>query len=306
MCCKLQHAALWITIPSLPATTPQERLTNVRKVDLRRSLKFRNCGLVLHLGFLTPQFLETRSSAVLTANVRNTYNCGGLCNLSQKPADLLESLSSPISYAYSCGDARFISIMIFLNFNSVAPVTGVSRFIILPPPFCVYEIDRSGYRVVAHHLYRHIILQEAMSWLSTLGGGFSCLGDKCEDAAEIAGEISLRQMYLALSMEIPVFQARCRLFFAQSLMQRGRLKAAGLIIRDVYSFSKSASAYDNPPEVHLGLMCHGLWKRLSHLWSLRRSSRQLVRPLRLHLHTDGIGTMPHPEQPLSTMCDFTE
>ena len=49
--------------------------------------------------------------------------------------------------------------------------------------------------------------------------------------AEIAGEISLRQMYLALSMRIPVFQARCRLFFATSLMQRGRLKASEHIIR---------------------------------------------------------------------------
>ncbi|KAL5962008.1 hypothetical protein TSMEX_010321 [Taenia solium] len=189
--------------------------------------------------------------------------------------------------------------------NSLAPATGELCFIILPPPLGVYEIDRSGYRVVAHYLYRHVILQEAMSWLSTLGGGFSSLGDKFKDAAEIAGEISLRQMYLALSMKIPVFQARCRLFFAQSLMQRGRLKAAELIIRDVYSFSKSASAYDNPPEVHLGLMCHGLWKRLSHLWSLRRSSRHLIQRLRLHLHTDEIGTLTYAEQPLNTMCDFT-
>ncbi|KAH9286774.1 Uncharacterized protein ECG_01556 [Echinococcus granulosus] len=177
--------------------------------------------------------------------------------------------------------------------------------IILPPPFGVYEIDHSGYRVVAHHLCRHIILQEAMSWLSTLGGGFSSLGDKFEDAAEIAGEISLRQMYLALSMKIPVFQARCRLFFAQSLMQRGRLKAAELIIRDVYSFSKSASAHDNPPEIHLSLMCHGLWKRLSHLWSLRRTSKQLTQRLRLHLHTDEIGALPCSKQPLGTLCDFT-
>lgn len=66
--------------------------------------------------------------------------------------------------------------------NSLAPVTGEFCLVILPPLFDVYEIDRSGYGVVAHHLYRHIILQEAMSWLSTLGGGFSSLGDKFEDA----------------------------------------------------------------------------------------------------------------------------
>ncbi|VDM35221.1 unnamed protein product [Hydatigera taeniaeformis] len=190
--------------------------------------------------------------------------------------------------------------------NSLASVDGELCSVVLPSLNGVYEIDRSGYQVVAHHLCRHILLQEAMSWLSTLGGGFSCLGEKFEDAAEIAGEISLRQMYLAISMKIPVFQARCRLFFAQSLMQRGRLKAAELIIRDVYSFSKSASLYDNPPEVHLDLMCRGIWKRLSHLWSIRRSSRHRTQRLQLHLQTNEIGILPFSEQPLSTMCDFTD
>nr|CDS27846.2 expressed protein [Hymenolepis microstoma] len=147
------------------------------------------------------------------------------------------------------------------------------NIIILPSPLGVYEIDRSGYRLIANRLYKHILQQEAMSWLSTLGGGFSCLGDRFEDAAEIAGQISLRQMYLALTMKIPVFQARCRLFYAQSLMQRGRLNAAARMIRDVYAFSKTASAVDNPPEVRLNLMCQGLWKRLSHLWTLRKESR---------------------------------
>ncbi|VUZ57796.1 unnamed protein product [Hymenolepis diminuta] len=145
--------------------------------------------------------------------------------------------------------------------------------IILPPPLSIYEIDRSGYHLIANSLYKHILQQEAMTWLSTLGGGFSCLGDRFEDAAEIAGQISLRQMCLALAMKIPVFQARCRLFYAQSLMQRGRLNAAACMIRDVYIFSKTASAVDNPPEVRLSLMCQGLWKRLSYLWALRKESR---------------------------------
>ncbi|VDD81327.1 unnamed protein product [Mesocestoides corti] len=132
--------------------------------------------------------------------------------------------------------SRVVWIMVTRkHFNKLPPTLPKMRkrqlCVILSPPFGIYDIDFSGHRVVAYHLYRHIILQEAMSWLSTLGGGFSSLGEKFEDAAEIAGEISLRQMYLALSMKIPVFQARCRLFYAQSLMQRGRLKAAISIIR---------------------------------------------------------------------------
>uniref|UniRef100_A0A5K3EZG5 Foie-gras_1 domain-containing protein n=1 Tax=Mesocestoides corti TaxID=53468 RepID=A0A5K3EZG5_MESCO len=181
--------------------------------------------------------------------------------------------------------SRVVWIMVTRkHFNKLPPTLPKMRkrqlCVILSPPFGIYDIDFSGHRVVAYHLYRHIILQEAMSWLSTLGGGFSSLGEKFEDAAEIAGEISLRQMYLALSMKIPVFQARCRLFYAQSLMQRGRLKAAISIIRDVYSFSKSASHLDNPPEVHLGSMCRGLWSRLSHLWSLQQAKKQLSRRFR--------------------------
>ncbi|VDL90138.1 unnamed protein product [Schistocephalus solidus] len=123
-----------------------------------------------------------------------------------------------------------------------------------------------------------------MSWLSTLGGGFSCLGDKFEDAAEIAGAISLRQMRLANFMQVPFFQARCRLFFAQSMMQRGKLKLSADIIRQVllflpfwlwsvYKFSKEAPFYDNPPELHLDLMCRGLWTRLVYLWNLKRDER---------------------------------
>ncbi|KAM7539501.1 hypothetical protein Aperf_G00000022744 [Anoplocephala perfoliata] len=170
---------------------------------------------------------------------------------------------------------------LFLKFSDLPMKTFKGyKFVILPQPLGIYELDRTGNQLVANRLYRHVLQQEAMAWLSTLGGGFSCLGDRFEDAAEIAGHISLRQMYLALTMKIPVFQARCRLFYAQSLMQRGRLKPAALIIRDVYAFSKTASAIDNPPEVHLDRICQGLWKRLSYLWTLRRESRLEVHPRR--------------------------
>lgn len=146
-------------------------------------------------------------------------------------------------------------------------------YIFCPVPFNAFELHNAGYYVVVRLLYKHIILQEAMSWLSTLGGGFSCLGDKFEDAAEIAGAISLRQMRLANFMQVPFFQARCRLFFAQSMMQRGKLKLSADIIRSVYKFSKEAPFYDNPPELHLDLMCRGLWTRLVYLWNLKRDER---------------------------------
>lgn len=52
----------------------------------------------------------------------------------------------------------------------------------IPPCLGVFEVDFTGFRLISSHLTRYVVLQEAMSWLSTLGGGFSSLGDKFEDA----------------------------------------------------------------------------------------------------------------------------
>lgn len=70
----------------------------------------------------------------------------------------------------------------FKLLGSQSKLFGDFCLVILPPPLGIYEIDHSGHQIVAYHLKRHIITQEAMSWLSTLGGGFSCLGDQFEDA----------------------------------------------------------------------------------------------------------------------------
>lgn len=116
-------------------------------------------------------------------------------------------------------------------------------------------------------VHKRVILEEAMAWLSTLGGGFSSLGDHYSDAvsstfhylltflslrfslcrnsssgpmwpafpftsqAEIAGSISVRQMTVAMEMGDPVIQAKCRLWFAQSRMQIGDFKTAAQVIR---------------------------------------------------------------------------
>ncbi|EFA05380.2 hypothetical protein TcasGA2_TC015548 [Tribolium castaneum] len=43
-------------------------------------------------------------------------------------------------------------------------------------------------------------LDHAMSWLSTLGGAFSALGDYFANCAQIAGKISVNQLKLALRL----------------------------------------------------------------------------------------------------------
>jgi hypothetical protein len=49
--------------------------------------------------------------------------------------------------------------------------------------------------------------------------------------AVIAGNISFKQLQVAMELADPVSIARCRLFFALSLMQRGYLEKSRHIIR---------------------------------------------------------------------------
>uniref|UniRef100_A0A1I8JAT5 Secreted protein n=1 Tax=Macrostomum lignano TaxID=282301 RepID=A0A1I8JAT5_9PLAT len=58
-------------------------------------------------------------------------------------------------------------------------------------------------------LCRAIALDALLAWLSTLGGGFSNLGDSFADAASIAGEIACRQFRVAMELDDAELQCRC-------------------------------------------------------------------------------------------------
>jgi hypothetical protein len=49
--------------------------------------------------------------------------------------------------------------------------------------------------------------------------------------AEIAWELSLKQLYIAVKIGNPTLTAHCKLFMSISLMQRGHFSAASKIIR---------------------------------------------------------------------------
>ncbi|CAD1475484.1 unnamed protein product, partial [Heterotrigona itama] len=66
-------------------------------------------------------------------------------------------------------------------------------------------------------------VDHAMSWLSTLGGAFSALGEEFQHCAEMAGKISIKQFELALRVRDPFLIARCKLYAALSLIQQGQL-----------------------------------------------------------------------------------
>ncbi|KAF5403212.1 hypothetical protein PHET_03397 [Paragonimus heterotremus] len=134
--------------------------------------------------------------------------------------------------------------------------------------------DEPFWNIVNGRLYKHILIEEAMAWFSTLGGGFSSLGESCQCAAEVAGKISLVQMKLAMEMNSSIIQAKTALWFSQSLMQQGYLRESAKILRSTYRKWKPLMNSDTPADRRIDLMAAGLWERLRYYWRCRRLSSE--------------------------------
>ncbi|XP_076231539.1 uncharacterized protein F58A4.6 [Calliopsis andreniformis] len=112
-------------------------------------------------------------------------------------------------------------------------------------------------------------VDHAMSWLSTLGGAFSALGDNFQHCAEIAGKISVKQFELALRLGDPLLVARCKLYAALSLIQQGHFKMPKKIIRNVYTFSITQN------DVRLQNMCRGIWAKLQYCYKKQKERHKI-------------------------------
>lgn len=108
-----------------------------------------------------------------------------------------------------------------------------------------------------------------MSWLSTLGGAFSALGDYFENSAEIAGKISIQQMKLALRSDDPGILARCLLYLSISFIQKHKFKLAQRIIRKQYEFAKQHE------DIRLTKMCLGIWSKLQYTHKITKLVKKL-------------------------------
>lgn len=108
-----------------------------------------------------------------------------------------------------------------------------------------------------------------MSWLSTLGGAFSALGDYFQTSAETAGKISYHQMKLAIRLGNPYLLSRCFLYLSISLIQKNKLKAARRIIEQQYQFAKDSD------DTRLTKMCLGIWSKLQYTHQIRRNNKKL-------------------------------
>ncbi|XP_058450322.1 uncharacterized protein F58A4.6 [Malaya genurostris] len=121
-------------------------------------------------------------------------------------------------------------------------------------------------------LWERIELDEMMSWLSTLGGAFSALGDYYLACADVAGRISIQQMKLAMRLGEPSLITRCRLFMAIAMTQKYNFAAAKKVVQQVYRTEKRRSE----PDQRLLRMCLGIWSKTSYEYDLYQ--KRLNRP----------------------------
>ncbi|XP_041348101.1 uncharacterized protein LOC121367794 isoform X2 [Gigantopelta aegis] len=114
------------------------------------------------------------------------------------------------------------------------------------------------------------VLEEVMYWLSTLGGAYSSLGDYFESHAHVAGELSKQQLQIAVELGDPIIAAKCWIFWALSLLQRGHLRECKKVVRCQYEFAIRCTAHDQ----RLINMCLAVWSRLQYAYKLRKMKRR--------------------------------
>lgn len=129
-----------------------------------------------------------------------------------------------------------------------------------------HPLDYAGNKIFEFLVHQRIELEHAMSWLSTLGGAFSALGDNQIHCAVVAGRISVQQFRIAMELGDEITVIRCILYYGMSLVQRGQLKQAKKVIEHQYNMAKMMPCVDK----RILSMCHGIWARLKYEYEKRR------------------------------------
>uniref|UniRef100_F1L4F0 Uncharacterized protein n=1 Tax=Ascaris suum TaxID=6253 RepID=F1L4F0_ASCSU len=130
------------------------------------------------------------------------------------------------------------------------------------------DIDYFWDQRICSIVYRSVQLECRLWILSTLGGGFSAMGDYYSHFAEKAGRISLQQLRLAFDIGDPILIARCKLYIALFLTQKYRFNKAAVIVKEQYRLGKELK------DEFLLNCCEGVWTKIK---STRRKRHQLMK-----------------------------
>ncbi|XP_055326541.1 uncharacterized protein F58A4.6 [Sitodiplosis mosellana] len=158
-------------------------------------------------------------------------------------------------------------------FNLLKELSSTTVLFYVIEPINGGLIDYAWCRRAFRITWEKVEIENLMSWLSTLGGAFSALGDSFEKCAEKAGRISEYQLKLASKSGDPSIIARCKLYYSISLIQKGRLKAAKKLVLEQYEFAKEERLTGDERTYK---MCHGIWLKLQYAHSLKRLQRQKI------------------------------
>lgn len=127
------------------------------------------------------------------------------------------------------------------------------------------HIDYKFCDLVSRKLLESIEREDALHWLSTLGGAFSNLGEHSVVFAKKAGDNAFRQMRILIQAGDPSMMYHCWIFMSMSLMQQKRLRASRKVLEWIYERQKSPTG--DPRVVK---MCLGCWARLKYHWINRK------------------------------------
>lgn len=102
---------------------------------------------------------------------------------------------------------------------------------------CPLVIDKIWFSLISPLITTRMEVEELLALLSTLGGGFSCLGERDSQAAHIAGRIATKQLTLSKISGDPNLTVRCFIYQVYSHCQKGkRRKAATLMKKWIFPF----------------------------------------------------------------------
>lgn len=123
-------------------------------------------------------------------------------------------------------------------------------------------MDRQGGSLAQEVLVQMVEQEDALHWLSTLGGAYSNLGENSSDFAFKAGNNAMKQLRVVGRGGDITVMMKCWLFVGQSLLQLGNFTASAQIIRYVWNQCHTPSVRSLTTTGKLLNMCKGIWNRL--------------------------------------------
>jgi len=140
----------------------------------------------------------------------------------------------------------------------------------------IQPIDYTGCKLAFTCLWKIVEQDDALHWLSTLGGAFSNLGEANKEFALRAGQNAMKQLLLGSCMGDISVVAKCQLFLAHSEMQLGRMKSATILVKGVWSSCKKPPLNSLAITEKLEKMCLGIWSRLRYEKKRNRPQNQEI------------------------------